>query len=162
MPIADSAPQSVRRQLERVLASASFTANERRSRFLRFVVEGHLEGRDNELKESVIALEVFGARDYDPKQDSIVRAEAGRLRARLAEYYAGEGSGDTVIIELPKGGYVPFFRQPDAAPQERKTLARRFWLPLLLTPRRCGDGSDRLVVGSAKERAHRYRRPPTR
>jgi adenylate cyclase len=132
MSTVDSAPQAVRRQLERVLESASFTGNERRSRFLRFVVEGHLEGRDSELKESVIAMEVFGNGDYDPKQDSIVRTEAGRLRARLAEYYAGEGSGDAVIIELPKGGYIPSFRQPEAVPQERKTYARKFWLPLAL------------------------------
>src|SRR6266571_1153768 len=122
-------PQAVRRQLERALASASFIRSERLSRFLRFVVERHLEGRDNELKESVIALEVFGARDYDSKQDSIVRTEAGRLRARLAEYYAGQGSGDAVIIELPKGGYVPAFRRPETALQERKTYAWRLWLP---------------------------------
>ena len=117
MPTAESEAQAARRQLERVLESAGFSRNERLSGFLRFVVEGHLDGKDHELKESVIALEVFGARDYDPKQDSIVRAEAGRLRARLAEYYAGEGSGDPVIIELPKGGYVPSFRQPEATPR---------------------------------------------
>jgi TolB-like protein/Flp pilus assembly protein TadD len=105
-----SESRAVRRQLERALASAKFARSERLSRFLRFVVERHLEGRDEELKESVIAIEVFGTRDYDPKQDSLVRTEAGRLRARLAEYYLGEGDGDPVIIELPKGGYVPVFR----------------------------------------------------
>ncbi len=108
--------QAARRQLERVLASAGFARNERLSRFLRFVVEQHLEGKDNELKESVIAVEVFGRKtDYDPKLDSIVRTEAGRLRARLAEYYSGDGSGDPVVLELPKGGYIPVFRQPEAA-----------------------------------------------
>ncbi len=115
MTTVDCEAQAVRQQLERALASSNFTRSERLSRFLRFVVERHLEGRDSELKESVIALEVFGNRDYDPKQDSIVRTEAGRLRARLAEYYVGEGSGDAVIIELPKGGYVPVFRQAEAA-----------------------------------------------
>src|SRR5262245_23321279 len=63
------------------------------SRFLTFLVDRHLEGRDEELKESLIAHEVFGRRpDYDPKQDSIVRTEAARLRARLAEHYAGAGA----------------------------------------------------------------------
>src|SRR6266851_3944947 len=113
MPTVDSEAQAVRRQLERALASAKFTRSERLSRFLRFVVERHLEGRDSELKESVIAMEVFGNRDYDPNQDSVVRTEAGRLRARLAEYYVDEGSRDTVIIELPKGGYVPVLRRLD-------------------------------------------------
>jgi hypothetical protein len=105
MPTAESEAYAARRQLERVLASAGFSRNERMARFLRFVVEHHLEGKDSELKESVIAVEVFGRRpDHDPAQDSIVRTEAGRLRARLAEYYKGEGRGDALVIELPKGG----------------------------------------------------------
>ncbi len=48
--------QAARRQLERILESAGFSRNERLSRFLRFVVEGHLDGKDQELKESVIAM----------------------------------------------------------------------------------------------------------
>lgn len=109
--------QAARRQLERVLASSGFFRNERLSRFLRFVVERHLEGRDSEIKESLLAVEVFGRRpDYDPRQDPIVRTEAGRLRARLSEYYLGEGKDDSLVIDLPKGGYVPVFRQNAAHP----------------------------------------------
>src|SRR5947208_6020397 len=107
----DFEPQAARRRLDKVLASSGFARNERLSRFLRFVVERHLEGRDHELKESLIAIEVFGRKpDYDPKQDSIVRSEATRLRLRLIEYYAGQGSGDPLVIDLPKGGYAPLFR----------------------------------------------------
>src|ERR1700683_1419534 len=104
---AESKTEIARRHLVRILSSPGFARNDRLSRFLRFVVERHLEGRDEELKESVIAIEVFGNRDYDPKQDSIVRTEAGRLRARLAEYYVGPGNGEPMVFELPKGGYVP-------------------------------------------------------
>ena len=121
-------PATVRQELERTLASENFVRSERQSRFLRFVVERHLEGRDDELKESVIAIEVFGQRDYDPKQDSIVRTEAGRLRARLAEYYMGQGRSELVIFELPKGGYVPVFRQLEEAPVQPKMKSRRPWL----------------------------------
>jgi hypothetical protein len=65
---------TARRQLERVLASPGFVRNERLTRFLRFVVEQHVKGKDSEIKESVIAKEVFGrATDHDPKKDSIVR-----------------------------------------------------------------------------------------
>src|SRR5712692_7437546 len=103
--------QAAQCQLERILASTGFNRNERLSRFLRFAVERHLAGNDTDLKESIIAVEVFGRRaDYDPKLDSIVRSEAGRLRARLADYYAGDGKNDDVIIEVPKGGYAPLFR----------------------------------------------------
>ena len=56
MPLLESEARAVRRQLERVLESPGFARNERLSRFLRFVVEGHLEGKDLELKESVIAV----------------------------------------------------------------------------------------------------------
>jgi serine/threonine-protein kinase len=122
MPAVEIDVNAARRHLERVLASPGFSRNERMARFLRFVVEQHLEGKARELKESVIAIEVFGrSPDYDPTQDSIVRTEAGRLRARLAEYYAGEGKGDALVIEVPKGGYTPVFRQPEAAPETIQT-----------------------------------------
>src|SRR5215831_9199520 len=62
MLLVESDAQAARQQLERVLRSPGFARNERLSRFLRFVVERHLEGRDHELKESVIAVEVFGRR----------------------------------------------------------------------------------------------------
>src|SRR6476620_7661402 len=99
--------QGARRELERVLESPGFVRNERLSRFLRFVVERHLDGKDDELKESVLAVEVFGCRpDFDPRQDPVVRTEAGRLRARLSDYYVDRGKADSLVIELPKGGYI--------------------------------------------------------
>jgi hypothetical protein len=111
MPSVESDAQAARQQLDRILGSPGFARNERLSSFLRFVVEPRLEGRDHELKESVIAIEVLGRRpDYDPRHDPIVRTEAGRLRARLSEYYIGEGKDDALVIELPKGGYTPVFR----------------------------------------------------
>ncbi|MBI1872908.1 MAG: tetratricopeptide repeat protein [Acidobacteria bacterium] len=118
VPRVEVEPQAARRQLEQVLQSTGFVRNERLSRFLRFVIERHLEGRDHELKESVIGIEVFGRRpDYDPKQHPIVRTEAARLRARLSQYYFAEGKGDALIIELPKGGYVPRFHEAARAPE---------------------------------------------
>jgi len=104
-------PQAVRDELARVLASAAFVRSDRQSHFLRFIVEGSLEGRHVELKESVIGVEVFGrAPGYDPKIDGVVRTEAVRLRSRLDRYYTEEGRDNLLIIELPKGGYRPVFR----------------------------------------------------
>ena len=117
----ESEAEAVRRQLERVLESPGFSRNERLSRFLRFVVDGHLGGRDSELKESVIAVAVFGRRpDFDSRLDPVVRTEAARLRARLSEYYLKAGRADALVIELPKGGYVPRFREVE---QERQVIA---------------------------------------
>ena len=105
-----SAAEPVQKQLDRILSSAGFVRNERLSGFLRFIVQGHLEGKSGEIKESVVGVEVFGrALGYDTRSDSVVRTEAAKLRTRLNEYYAGEGASDTVVIELPKGGYTPVF-----------------------------------------------------
>src|SRR4051812_46638981 len=102
MPLG-ATPEAARQQLDRILQSPGFVHNERLSGFLRFVVDRHIEGRDSEIKESLIAIEVFGRKpDYDPKQDSIVRTEAGRLRSRLSQYYAADGGGDPIHIDLPK------------------------------------------------------------
>jgi serine/threonine-protein kinase len=133
VPTKEAELQAARRQLERVLASPGFARNERLSRFLRFVVERHLEGRDGEIKESLLAIEVFGRiPGYDSKQDPIVRTEASRLRARLSEYYLGDGKYDSLIIDLPKGGYIPVFRQGAATPEStvpsRSQHLSRRWL----------------------------------
>ncbi len=127
MALAPTDLDAARRQLDRVLASPSFSRNDRMSRFLRFLAERHLEGNDAHLKQSVIAVEVFGRKaDHDPSHDSIVRTEAGRLRGRLAEYYLNEGKDDPVVIELPKGRYTPVFRQreerTEPAPHGRRWM----------------------------------------
>jgi len=123
-------------QLQRVLASPGFARNERMSRFLRFIVERQLHGREGELKESLIGIDVFGRKPgFDPQQDSVVRTEAGRLRSRLSEYYTGDGKDDPLIIELPKGGYVPVFRrraeEPHTAIDEPKKSSRH-WLAVAM------------------------------
>jgi tetratricopeptide (TPR) repeat protein len=101
----------VRASLERILASGSFAASQQLSRFLAHLVNETLAGHQEHLKESVLGLEVFNRpANYDPKIDGIVRTEARRLRAKLAEYYQNEGAADEVVIEVPRGSYVPVFR----------------------------------------------------
>jgi TolB-like protein len=118
-----------RETLERVLCSACFTGSKGQSRLLRYLVERQLAGRENELKESLIGVEVYGRKpDYDPKRDATVRSEAARLRARLSKYYASEGLQDRVVIELPKGGYVPRFRLTEATATADKAGFKRLWL----------------------------------
>jgi TolB-like protein len=132
MPAMERVAEPARRELERVLEGAVFRRNERLSGFLRFVVERRLEGRAEELKESVIAVAVFGRKpDYNPKQDPIVRTEATRLRARLSQYYADEGKADPLVIDLPRGGYVPVFREAAVAQVPDLRLTGRFWLPVV-------------------------------
>lgn len=97
-------------QLERLLESKVLHDSEHLKAFLKFIVEKSLEGEADQIKEFVIATEVFGrGPDYDPRVDSVVRVQAVRLRAKLREYYEGEGRDDPVVIELPKGHYAPCF-----------------------------------------------------
>jgi TolB-like protein len=106
------APEDVRAELERILASRSFESAGRSSEFLRFVVEQHLAGAADRLKGYTIAIEVFRRPpEFDAQSDPLVRVEAGRLRRRLLEYYAAEGHSDPLRIELPRGGYAPQFRR---------------------------------------------------
>lgn len=104
--------QSIRKQLDAILESESFARSPRMQRFLRFVVEETLAGRTNQLGEYGIAIAVFDRDpDFEPALDPIVRNDARRLRAKLLEYYSQSFSQPgMVIIEMPKGGYVPIFR----------------------------------------------------
>src|SRR5262249_29392186 len=98
------------------------------ARFLRFIVEQTLHG-GSDLKEYSIGVEVFDKDPaFDPRIDNNVRTEARRLRLKLAEYYAETGKSDPVIIDLPKGSYVPRFlvaelAAPKPSPEIRPTIA---------------------------------------
>jgi adenylate cyclase len=105
------APDQIRAALGRVVGSSVFTASPRMQDFLRYVVEETLAGRGDEIKGYTLALEVFGrGNSFDPANDSVVRVEAARLRRTLSAYYGDEGGNDPIIIDVPKGGYVPAFR----------------------------------------------------
>jgi TolB-like protein len=76
------------------------------------VVEQSLAGEGDGLKEYSIGTSVFDRSDqYDPRVDSIVRVEAGRLRSKLDEYYRSEGAGDQIRILIPRGTYAPVFER---------------------------------------------------
>lgn len=152
-----------RQQLQQVLESTLFARADQLSRFLRYVVESHLDGRGDELKESVIGVEVFGRRpDYNPKYDPIVRTEARRLRARLSEYYQDEGKRDPLVIELPKGGYVPTFREPVAPSpdllEDVAAVGKRPWRLRMVAV--CGCLVAALATATFWEFQHRNRPIP--
>jgi len=80
-------------------------------RLLEFAVEHSLRFPGEPLKEIVIGSRLYpSGADFDPRLSAAVRVDATRLRAKLREYYDSEGATDRVVIELPKGSYVPVFR----------------------------------------------------
>jgi serine/threonine-protein kinase len=114
--VASPTPAGIRAELQQILESPLFSGARRLSQFLQFVVSRSIEGQAGEIKEYLIAVEVYNRNpSYDPKDDSIVRAEASRLRAKLREYYDTIGRNDPIRIELPKGSYTPVFRYNSSA-----------------------------------------------
>jgi adenylate cyclase len=126
-PIPD---QDVRAELDRILATKGFSSAGRLTKLLRYAVEKTLAGETDQLKEYAVGVEVF-ERDgnYDPRLDSIVRVEAGRLRTRLDEYYNGEGASSPIRITLPRGGYSAVFEKV-SAPEAPIISRSRSLLPL--------------------------------
>jgi tetratricopeptide (TPR) repeat protein len=104
------APEEVRAQVERMIASGEFSRSPQLGAFLRFVVEAALEGRSDRLKAYTIGVEVLRRNSkFDPQLDPIVRVEATRLRRTIDRYYAGPGVCDPIRIDVPRGSYVPTF-----------------------------------------------------
>lgn len=103
---------------------------------LKYLAE-HALKHPGALKEYQIATEVFGRPpDFDPHLDSLVRVQAGRLRGKMAEYYANEGANDPILVELPKGTYnLVFHRQAvvtegaqGTQPESKPSAKRRNWI----------------------------------
>ena len=108
----DISPPEIRRELEKVLSSSLFSTADRMTRFLRFVVEETLVGRGDNLNELLLGMAVYDRdRKFDPRVDSIVRVDAGRLRGKLREFYASEGVNSLIGIEIPKGSYKAVFKR---------------------------------------------------
>jgi len=129
-PPADPLQKGIRAQLRRVLDSKTFKTSPRLSGLLEFLVGEVLAGKGDSLGEYRVGTEALGlAQDFDPGAKSLVRAHAGRLRKALADYYAGEGRNDDILISLPPVGYRVVFSKPGPAKNRRRSNAN---LPLLL------------------------------
>ena len=154
------APESVTAELERVLASRTFAPSARHRDLLKFIVESHQSDPGAELKEASLAVDVLG-RDpatFDPRIDTIVRVEARRLRARLDEYYAGEGFGSVVRISVPRGSYSPVFTTIDDAstPRPAAELAQPTATPATGTPTPAIDDAPAIASPAATRRPWRH------
>ncbi|HET6175526.1 MAG TPA: hypothetical protein VFE61_01250 [Candidatus Sulfotelmatobacter sp.] len=118
-------------QIDKLINSHSLRTSESLCKLLRYLAEHSLNHPGVALKEYQIATEVLGRpAGFDPQSDSTVRVQAGRLRVKLAEYYAHEGPDDPIVVELPKGSYALTFhlraaRTGDQPPIATLTLERK-------------------------------------
>ncbi|MGE8143935.1 hypothetical protein ACQKP7_01865 [Pseudomonas frederiksbergensis] len=99
--------EEVERVLARLLASPLFAKSRRMGGLLIFLVEHDLQFSNTPLTEHAIGIAVF-RRDpavYCTGDDPVVRVQVGRLRRKLASYYATLGQHDPVRLSVPAGSY---------------------------------------------------------
>lgn len=97
---------AAREALKKICSCPPFATAESLKNLLTFLVEQTLAQPGEPIRESQIAIGLFHkGEDFDPRQDSTVRVQTSRLRAKLNEYYAAEGALDPWILELPRGSY---------------------------------------------------------
>jgi hypothetical protein len=93
-------------EVDRIVSSDILRGSESLCHLLEYLTSHSVDEQGSSVKEYQIATEVFGRpADFDPRLDSTVRVQTSRLRAKLAEYYAGPGAQDEVIVEIPRGAY---------------------------------------------------------
>jgi hypothetical protein len=78
---------------------------------LRYMSRRVLNESAIEIHEEEIGTRLFGREpDYDKSIDPIVRVQASHLRKRLTQYFESEGASEPIVLEVPKGSYLPVFR----------------------------------------------------
>src|ERR1035438_7511656 len=107
------ARDAIQEQLERLLAHPAFKGSKRCLSLLRYIVEQNLSGEGEAFKERTLGVAVFGRpAEYDTNADPIVRATAGEVRKRIAQYYHEPERDGELRIDLRPGSYTPQFHAP--------------------------------------------------
>jgi hypothetical protein len=110
LPYLDANSPECREVLNRVVNSRELNRAQRLRELLHYLGNRSLKPNAGVLREQEIGAAVFGrAEEYDTSLDNIVRVNVSELRKRLAHYFQDEGAGETILMEIPRGGYVPVF-----------------------------------------------------
>lgn len=118
-------PDEIAQHVTHVLQSPPFARAPRMQRFLSFLVDEMLAGRSAQLKEYTIAVAVYDKPpEFEPGASAGIRVEAGRLRKLLMAYSMEHGYADSVVLEIPKGSYVPQFRRRTKPTDEAPVVGR--------------------------------------
>ncbi len=125
----------IRAQLVQILENAEFKRSPKIARFLEYVVEETLDGKQQYLKGHTIAIEVFDKdQSFDPQIDPLVRVNAVRLRRMLHQYYSTDGLNDDVMIDIIKGSYVPqiyYTKNSDKITDDQPILSKNSSFPCI-------------------------------
>ena len=103
--------------VQRIASSHLLKTSSRLREFLLYVGECAIRDAPEDATEQQIGIHVFSrAPGYNSSEDSIVRTHARLLRQKLTEFFAGEGATEQIIVEIPKGHYLPIFRPAGSNP----------------------------------------------
>jgi hypothetical protein len=110
-------PVQKRELVVRIANTPHLNRSVRLTELLTYLVERSIGEVAEGLREQEIGTNVFG-RDpnYDTGQDNIVRVQVSQLRKKLESYFSQEGSKEPVVIEIPRGGYLPIFLERNVLP----------------------------------------------
>lgn len=116
----------------RIQTSRQFAHADSLKRVLQYLIERSTDPNLPPPKEREIAVRAMGRREsFDSRTDPIVRVTVASIRERLWAYFATEGKGERLRLEIPKGQYRVVFVQTDHTPPagEVRSAVRRFWEP---------------------------------
>jgi hypothetical protein len=97
--------------LERVAASSHLRRATRLQELLLYLGKRSLRDGCDRLQEHEIGSSVFHRpQSYDTSFDNIVRTSVSDLRRRIEAYFNTEGLAEPLVMEIPRGSYIPIFR----------------------------------------------------
>src|SRR5229473_8267355 len=106
--------------VQRVIESPHLIGSARLRDFLLHVAACAIRQAPEDATEQQIGIQVFQRLPgFNSSEDSIVRSQARLLRLKLSAYFNAEGASEPLIIEIPKGHYLPVF-----LPSRRAKFAR--------------------------------------
>src|ERR1700747_1388851 len=96
--------------IERIASSRHLKSSIRLREFLFYTADCAIRGAPEDATEQQIGIRVFDRHPgYNSSEDSIVRTHARLLRQKLSAYFAEDGASEELVVEIPKGHYLPIF-----------------------------------------------------
>jgi hypothetical protein len=96
--------------VHRIIESPHLIGSARLRDFLLHVTACAIRETPEDATEQQIGIQVFQrSPGFNSSEDSIVRSQARLLRLKLAAYFNAEGASEPLVIEIPKGHYLPVF-----------------------------------------------------
>ncbi|WP_276168386.1 hypothetical protein [Zobellia alginiliquefaciens] len=117
--------------VNKIISSKSFGNSTTYANLLRYLVQCTIE--EDVPKETTIATEIFGKKEFDPSQSTLIRVYIYNLRKKLRTYYQKEGIEDQIILRIPKGSYKVEFDSRKKEPKPSNKIITKKQLLFLVS-----------------------------